>query len=182
MSRIYEIKITNQDKFDKKYSECKELSLGIEEKRISSVGVDRFKTFDFFDIPGHLENKKIETLIHEINSLPSGAFEKYPNLLAHQLRTLLALILIYWLESESIVVEEKNRDLKKLIKFAISKKYNFKENSKRKVIEILGDFESKGLKELADDIIHCDYSLAKPELVGPFANYIKNILSKIFGR
>ena len=64
----------------------------------------------------------------------------------------------------------------------IAKKDNFKENSKRKVIEILGNFESTGLKELADDVIHCDYSLAKMEMVNPFANYIKNMLSKIFGR
>ena len=130
--------------------------------------------------PGSTE--KIKELLGEINKLPnSSTVDKYKNLIAHQLRTILALSLKHYWEKNKKILSRKVKDsLHELIKYTRDKALEENLPSARNISDILRDIRTNLTKELADDVVHCDYKSAKKDEVEKFIKYIEHLLSAIY--
>jgi len=132
--------------------------------------------FGYFNIPKKA-SEKVQALLSEINQLPPSAIQEYPNLLSHQLRTIFALALLsYWDGKSTPLPKKKQKSLSDLIQYTIN---NAQE---KKVARALNDIKKDKTKDLADDVVHCDYTRANEDVVSLFCRQIKNLLSLVYGR
>jgi hypothetical protein len=129
----------------------------------------------FSEIP---ENEKIDTLINEINNLEEK--EKFPNLIAHQFRTILRLSLIYWWEEKNKQPLTSNQKdyLGNLIQYTIKTAPSINKNTGAKIAIQLAEINK--YKTLTDRLIHDQKTtVADPELNG-YMTCLKIILSYCF--
>ncbi len=137
------------------------------------IGVtDPISKINYFDIPDK-SSKKIKTLLTEVNNLP--AYEPYPNLIGHQLRTLLALILVEVCgKLLKVFVPKDKRDLKPLLNFTVEQCKLAKEKRLAEELEHLRDTK---YKDIIDDVVHCDYTTVNADLIKEIMLKIKHTIS-----
>jgi len=141
----------------------------IEEKEIKQSIVSHG---NYFDIPDKSSNK-IKILLKEINDLPN--YNSYSNLIGHQLRTILALVLLETCERLlKIQVPKNKRDLKELFNLTIKECRKVKE---KRLAEELEHFKQTKYKDIVDDIIHCDHTTINPDIVKEIMLKVKHLLS-----
>ena len=142
----------------------------------SEIKNSGFKKLNRFDVPPNCSNK-LKKLLNEINDLPADNWEDYKNLIAHQIRTVLTLGLLHFHEN---ILNNKpdNENLKNLIIETIKLKVKKYE----RICNAVKELREARYKDLADDIIHCNYSLIDEKNCDGFMNCVKNILSLIYGR
>lgn len=179
INHFFEIEVI-QPKFDKLYLEYKklvggEVSLG---KNVNSKN-----KYVIFDIPKK-SSLKIQKLLEEINDLPVMHIKKYSNLIAHQLRTILSLALIEYWESinKKILPQDKRDSLKKMISHTLLSAKNEKLKNAGQIVSELNDIKGSKIKDLVDDVVHCNYTLANKSDAEKFISNIKHLLSLIYGR
>ena len=127
---------------------------------------------NYFDIPDKSSNK-IKTLLKEINDLPN--YVLYPNLIVHQLRTILALILLEICgKLLEIEIPKDKKNLKPLLNFTIKECTKEKE---KLLAEELENLKQTRYKDIIDDVIHCDYTTVNPEITKEIMTKIKHLLS-----
>ena len=132
----------------------------------------RGESINYFDLP-EKASSKIKILLKEINDLPAS--EPYPNLISHQLRTLLALICLEICRRVCrVMVPKGKRDLKHLLNFTIQQCSISKE---KQILEALDDLKTRKYKDIIDSIVHCDYTTVNPEISREILLKIKNLLS-----
>lgn len=141
-----------------------------------------YRKYNFFTISkGH--SPKIRKLLEEINDLPKDSLNNFYNLIAHQLRTVFALLLIeYWENNEKPLQSENKEGLNKIINYTIQNAKTEKLKKADYVVKELEDIKSSKTKELCDDVVHCSYSLIAEGVILKFLNSISHLLSLIYGR
>jgi hypothetical protein len=162
----YQRKVNNNTKLDDKHKNVK-----LHTKELS-----------FFDIPINT-TKKIKILLGEINKLADNAFVIHSNLIANQLRAILALTLVhYWAINKKAIVDGNIDGLKAIISYTINKSRTEKLKKANDITNELEDLRKSKVKELADDVAHCDYSTVGGDITEDFAKRLKHLLSLIYGR
>lgn len=140
----------------------------VKEEKSSSI-----THINYFDIPDK-SSLKIKVLLKEINDLPDC--DHFSNLIGHQLRTILALILIdvciKLLKKE--IPKEKKKGLKGLLIFTIEECQKKKEKF---ITEELENFKQTKYKEIIDDVVHCDYTTINSDIIKDIMPKIKHLLS-----
>lgn len=145
----------------------------------NNLSKKEFENFNFFSISPKF-SPKIKELLDEINYLPSD-LDKYKNLIAHQLRTVLALSLLnYWERHNKKLKLKTINSLHKLIEHTRNNALSEGLPRARKISDILRKIKTNLTKELADDVVHCDYKTAKLEEVRDFCKYIEHLLSQVY--
>lgn len=127
---------------------------------------------NYFDIPNK-SSDKIKILLKEINDLPNYNF--YSNLVSHQLRTILALVLLEICgKLLKIEIPKDKKNLKPLLNFTIEE---CRKAKKKYLEEELENLRQTKYKDLIDDVIHCDYTTINPEIIKEIMPKIKHLLS-----
>ncbi|MBU0964104.1 hypothetical protein KKC06_03635 [Patescibacteria group bacterium] len=129
----------------------------------------------FSEIP---ENEKIDTLINEVNNVLDK--EKFPNLIAHQFRTILRLSLIFWWEDrkKQALTENQKNYLDNLIKHTINNATSVDKKSGSKIAKQL--IEINKYKTLTDRLIHDQKTIVADLELNGYMTILKNILSYCF--
>lgn len=181
INHFFEIEII-QPKFDEVYSKYETL-IGEDNPYDTSEIAKQKNNYEIFNIPDN-GSYKIKKLLEEINSLPISQTEKYSNLIAHQLRTILSLILLeYWQKvNKKTLPQRKKESLQKLIQHTIANAVPEKLKQARFITKELNEMKASKIKELVDDVVHCNYSLTNKKNVDEFCSNIKHLLSLIYGR
>lgn len=127
---------------------------------------------NFFTIPP-LASDKLKLLLKEINELP--AIGPYSNLIAHQLRTILALILRHTCKDTlKVPIPPDDKGLKFLLNYTIAECVKQKNNH---LSTELAELKNSKYKEIIDDIIHDDHTTVNEIITEKMATHIKHILS-----
>ncbi len=179
INHFFKIKV-EQLKFNELYLKYKNL---INENKLTNEKKVELKIFNKFNIPKNSSNK-IKKLLEEINSLPVVCIEEYSNLISHQLRTILSLIVIEYWESinKKILPQNEKNSLKRLIVYTISNARNENLKNARQIEQELDEIKGSKIKDLADDVVHCNYTLVNEKDIDKFINHIRHLLSLLYGR
>jgi hypothetical protein len=171
---VYRRKIENGRRIQRQISE------DLERKKIENKQI--IIGYDYFDIDKK-QNDKIQKLLKEINSLPKNQIREYTNLITHQLRTIFAISLIsYWDLNGKKFPKQERRGLKNIIDYTINNAIAERLPEAQRIVDELKEIKISKIKELADDVAHCNYTLSKSEDTELFCKHIKHILSLIYGR
>lgn len=135
--------------------------------------------FDYFSCFKKM-SKKIQELLEEINGLPKTKIDKYSSMIAHQLRTLLRLILIQWWEdiNEKTIPKNKRAGLEDLIQYSINNSLTNKLNGAKTVVKQLE--EIKKYKTMTDNTIHDEGTTVDSDDCAKYRANLKNIISSIY--
>lgn len=152
--------------------------------KIKNIKNNFIEPYNYFNTPRSIScSDKIKKLLDEINNLPKNQIKKYQNLIALQLRTVLHLVLIdYWAVNKKQLQKNNKNSLHEIIKHTINCSLSEKLSGATKIIEILNEIKNSKIKELIDDVVHCDFTLLTLEEVGYFQTRIKHLLSLVYGR
>jgi len=149
--------------------------------------IERKTIFSFFNISSEKASKKIKTLFNEIDVLPGDLNEvttNYGNLISHQLRTILFLLLIQIcddLKDTKIKVERK-KGLRKLMDRTMALLDQDKSRENNRIKSLIKEIKDNKYKDLIDDIVHCSYTLADKGNTERLVNIIRHLSSLVFGR
>lgn len=152
-----------------------------ENYKIKEGSGNKETTLNFFDEiePSNKTREKINKLINEINALPKeDFFNRYGNLIGHQLRTILSLTLYeYWTNIKKIALDKNTAGhLDELIKYTNN---NSTDNGVKKNLK---DINNKKIKEFLDHIVHSSYVLAKQDVIDAMMRDVRLLLSETFGK
>lgn len=127
---------------------------------------------NYFDVP-KLASEKIKILLAELNELPDLA--PYANLISHQLRTILALILKYICKNTlNVEIPTDKQDLRPLLNFTIDQCIQLKE---KRLADNLAELRDSKYKDIVDDVIHDDHTMVNSRIAENMMTHIKHILS-----
>ena len=109
----------------------------------------------------------------ELNELPDLA--PYANLISHQLRTILALILKYICKNTlNVEIPTDKQDLRPLLNFTIDQCIQLKE---KRLADNLAELRDSKYKDIVDDVIHDDHTMVNSRIAENMMTHIKHILS-----
>lgn len=134
------------------------------------------QTLTFIDKPNKATDK-MKVLIDEINDLPKENFLSYSNLIAHQYRTILFLVLKHYLQIEGRVPTLRGDGLGVLIKH-IENNAIKGDKTNQSLIQELNQIQR--YKTLTDNVIHDEFTSVNIDEIRPYSTHLKNILSKIY--
>ncbi len=127
---------------------------------------------NYFDIP-EAASQKLTALLTEINNLTE--IEPHVNLIGHQLRTILILILRHVCKNIlKTEIPSDKRDLRQLLSFTIDQ---CSQQKNKHLAKELTELRDSKYKDIIDDVIHDDHTTAKPRIVEKMLTHIIHILS-----
>jgi len=129
---------------------------------------------NYFDIPEDA-SKKLKCLLIEINDLTE--IKPYANLIGHQLRTILTLILKRICENIlEVETPSDSAGLRQLLSFSIEQCAGREKRLKEELIEL----KNSKYKDIIDDVIHDDHTTVNHLIIEKMMTHIKHILSLAF--